>query len=83
MIIRSTGLGKTELKCDVRDIREIKKDVFLVNVDTIDPVRWHVRVVVEPKDLNKMIPQLIKPTSILGIFKMLIFRRKPVPKDQW
>ena len=53
MLMRSTGLGKTELKGKV-DCMERQGDYIIMYVDVIDPVKWRLRVGLNIRDLAKV-----------------------------
>ena len=50
MLVRSTGLGRTELEGDVKTV-EVKADYLVVGMKTTEPVKWHVRVAANFSDL--------------------------------
>jgi hypothetical protein len=43
MLVRSTGLGRTELEGDVKTL-DVKADYIIIGMKTNEPVKWHVRV---------------------------------------
>ena len=63
MLFRSTGLGKSEL---IGEITEIKRqgDYLIMEVQTLEPVRWKIRGGLNRKDLRMVLKQLLK-ASIL------------------
>ncbi len=54
MRIKSTGLGKTELFCEIESIRR-QGDFLLMSVRTTKPVKWHVRIALTRTDLLEML----------------------------
>lgn len=62
MIVRSTGLGSTEMEGKFVLV-EPKADYLVINAQTTAPVKWHVRVAVNFPDL-------------LTILKLLLTRRQ-------
>ena len=58
MLIRSTGLGRTELVGDVKTL-EVKADYIIIGMKTTEPVKWHVRVAANYSDLMMIIKLLI------------------------
>lgn len=64
MLFRSTGLGKTELVAKIVDITR-QGDYLILQVDTLEPVRWRIRAGFNLRDLGTVIKCLIKP-AILG-----------------
>lgn len=82
MLCRSTGLGKTELKCALIKIEGRKKDVLLVHMQSTAPITtWHIRVIMEPHDLLKAIAQLLKPSCLWAVVKTAFVRKRPNPQD--
>ncbi len=59
MLMRSTGLGKTELVAEISDC-VAQGDHLILLVNTTDPVRWKVRCTMTLKDLRKLIVTCIK-----------------------
>ena len=58
MLFRSTGLGKSEL---IGEITEIKRqgDYLIMEVQTLEPVRWKIRGGVTWKDLRMLIKAVL------------------------
>ena len=82
MRMRSTGLGKTELKAHISGIEKID-DSILFKVKTTEPVRWEVRNLFQQKDIPRLVGLLLKPANIVFLIKALT--KKPgtakEPKD--
>jgi hypothetical protein len=72
--MRSTGLGKTELKAHISSI-EKRDDSILFKVKTTEPVRWEVRNLFQQKDIPKLVGLLLKPANIAFLLKAL-FKKK-------
>ena len=58
MLIRSTGLGRTELVGDVKTL-DVKADYIIIGMKTTEPVKWHVRVAANYSDLMTITMLLI------------------------
>lgn len=58
MLVRSTGLGRTELEGDVKTL-DVKADYVIIGMKTTEPVKWHVRVAVNFSDLMTITRLLI------------------------
>ena len=65
MRMRSTGLGKTELRGDISSL-EPQSGLLILHVQTTSPVQWHVRGGMQRKDVLKLI------TSVFN-FKVIKF----------
>ena len=74
MWIRSTGLGKTELKVRVDGIRR-EGDCLILSLRTVELVNWHVRAVVEGADLLQMIKYALRFSVLFGTLKSISLRR--------
>ena len=58
MLVRSTGLGRTELEGDVKTL-DVKADYIIIGMKTNEPVKWHVRVAANYYDLMTITKLLI------------------------
>ena len=67
MRMRSTGLGKTELKGDVARL-EAREGLLILHIQTTSPVQWHVRAGMERKDIIK----LMKSVFSLSVIKFML-----------
>lgn len=81
MLMRSTGLGKTELVAKINDCKA-QGDHLILLVDTTDPVKWKVRCTMTTQDMRRLIVTCIK----LSIFGFLLnpvrwFREPTHPGD--
>ncbi len=77
MRMRSTGLGKTEL-CGQIDGLDCRGEEIILSVRTTAPVKWHIRTVLSPLDLVKILGCALKPRflfQIVGILLRSIFNR--------
>lgn len=72
MKLRSTGLGATELFGDLTDMEKNMSGV-LMRVKISKPVVWRVRVLLQQRDLRKMVLLLIKPKNVWFMIKTLLF----------
>lgn len=54
MRLRSTGLGKTELKGDIASL-EPRAGLLILHIQTTSPVKWHIRAGMQRKDVFKLI----------------------------
>jgi len=53
MLVRSTGLGRTELEGDVKAV-DVKGDYIIFVMKTTEPVKWQVRIAAHFSDLFTM-----------------------------
>jgi hypothetical protein len=59
MLMRSTGLGKTELRGKITGL--VRQGEYLVlQVETIEPVKWKIRVAIAKPDIWQVIKGLLK-----------------------
>jgi hypothetical protein len=74
-LMRSTGLGKTELTGKV-DSMQRQGDYIIMYVDVVDPVKWKLRVGLNFSDLAKVMACMGK-RAILGlVFSPMQWRNK-------
>lgn len=78
MRIKSTGLGKTELVGYIEGIKRVD-DYLVLTMRTAEPVRWHVRVAMTPKDLRQMIKAGLKGPTLKYVISKLLNKTEPGP----
>ena len=77
MLMRSTGLGKTELVAEITDCVP-QGDHLILLVNTTDPVRWKVRCTLTFKDLRVLIVKCIKVSIFAFVLNPLRWFREPI-----
>ncbi len=50
MLVRSTGLGRTELEGNVKTL-DVRGDYLIIGMKTTEPVKWRVRLAASFPDL--------------------------------
>ena len=84
MRVRSTGLGKQQMKAEVNSIKLIPKNSILMQCETTEPVRWHIRIVLGHDDCIKIIGQMLKPSILFGVAKLILFKKgEAEPEGEW
>jgi len=74
--MRSTGLGKTELSGKISGLIR-QEDYLILQVETIEPVKWKIRVAIAKPDIWQVMKALLKWKNI----KVLLSTRwKAEPK---
>lgn len=63
MLMRSTGLGKTQLTGQIIELKR-QGDYLVMHVDVIDPVKWRIRVAMSFRDMAKVIACCAKRSII-------------------
>ncbi len=76
MLMRSTGLGKTELVAEISDC-VTQGDHLILLVNTTDPVRWKVRCTMTFKDLRRLIVTCMKISIITFFLNPFRWFREP------
>jgi len=76
MLMRSTGLGKTELVADIQDLKA-QGDHLILYVDTTEPVRWKVRTTITLRDIKRLIVVGIKFSIIRFLLNVRRWFRDP------
>ncbi len=59
MLMRSTGLGKSELVTEIDSIKR-QGDYLIMEMHTTEPVRWKVRGAMSRKDLKNVLKAMLK-----------------------
>lgn len=81
MRMRSTGLGKTELKAYISSIDKVD-DSILFKVKTTHPVRWEVRNLFQQKDIPRLVALLLKPANMVFLIKALLKKQEDVKEPE-
>ena len=76
MLMRSTGLGKTELVAEIDDCKA-QGDHLILLVNTTDPVKWKVRCTLTLKHMKTLIIKSIKLSIIKFILNPFRWFREP------
>jgi len=76
MLMRSTGLGKTELVAEVNDCK-VQGDHLILLVNTTDPVKWKVRCTMTLKDMRKLIVICVKLSIVTFFFNPFRWFKEP------
>ena len=63
MLMRSTGLGKTELRGKITGLVR-NGDYLVLQVETIEPVKWKIRVAIAKPDIWQVIKGILRWKSI-------------------
>ena len=76
MLMRSTGLGATELVADINDCSP-KGDHLILHLGTTEPVKWKVRATMTLKDLKKLIWICMKMRVLFFVLNISRWFREP------
>ena len=76
MLVRSTGLGRTELEGDVKTL-DVKADYLIIGMKTTEPVKWHVRAAIDYKDLLKIVKLSFNNAIMRFVFFGFKYLKKP------
>ena len=82
MLARSTGLGKSMINANLKDLKT-NGDLMVMHLDTIEPEGWHLRAAMQLEDLPQVIKGFLKPSIIMfAIRSILMPKKNPVePKE--
>ncbi|MBW1720633.1 MAG: hypothetical protein JRJ78_01075 [Deltaproteobacteria bacterium] len=78
MKVQSTGLGKTVMVADLKELFKTRFDgeqVLQVTMEATQPLHWTIKVYMGPKDMRKAILIGLKPSVIWKALMALIFGR--------
>jgi hypothetical protein len=70
MRMRSTGLGTTELVGEISDITKTGGYIIL-HIKTNEPVKWHVRAAMNPREMLKIFWLMLKPSRMFYVLTSL------------
>ncbi len=76
MLMRSTGLGKTELLAEIVGLKR-QGDYLIMEVHTISPVHWKIRSGLSRKDLWMLIKALMNLSIISFLFDIGAWFKEP------
>ncbi len=81
MKVRSTGLGKTEMKCNIHKV-SIQESHLLVTLQSYEPVQWQIRTAMTYKDILTLLkvglPQILL-YLVVGV--KTLFKTPPGPAE--
>ena len=80
MRFKSTGLGPQELKGTIEDLAPAGRDLLVLHIKTYDPVEWHLKAALEPRDIFNMVKGILKPTILIYLIRTVIYLKKD-PKE--
>ena len=80
MRVKSTGLGKMELKCEARELTP-EAGELVMRIESVEPVHWKITATMEAEELLALIKLAMKPKVVLWAIRTLVRRpgrSKPV-----
>lgn len=80
MRARSTGLGKTELVLKPEDLKN-KGGHLILSLRSIEPVNWHIRILIERKDICRLLLWALKGPFFLWLLSH--FRKQRALPDDY
>ena len=80
MRARSTGLGKTELILEPENLT-MKDGCLFFSLRTTEPVNWRIRVLIERRDLRKLLSLMLKGWLFLWLLSNVFQKTKSSPVD--
>jgi len=80
MRVRSTGLGRTDLVLE-QDGLAVKDGYLLLSLRSTEPVHWHIRILLEPRDIGRFFLSLLRGSFLLWLFS--IFRKPGTPPSDY
>lgn len=76
MLMRSTGLGKAELVAEIVGLKR-QGDYLIMELQTIEPVRWKIRGGLSHKDLRMLLKAMVKLSVIAFLFDLRAWFKEP------
>jgi hypothetical protein len=75
MLARSTGLGKSMLQAELKNLAPTD-DLLILHLDTSEPEGWHLRAAMQLEDIPALIKGFCKPAIIMFLIRSLFFPKK-------
>lgn len=82
MRMKSTGLGRTELVGKLEKVN-LMEDHLIFSVRTTEPVKWHIRVAIDNKDIKMVLGQLIRFKILKYLLLSLNRKKEPKPPSDY
>ena len=79
MRVRSSGLGKTEMVMKQEKIG-VENGYIMMYLRSSEPANWHIRIVLDRKDIWHFIVSLLKGTIFVWLFS-LTKKMGPAPPE--
>ena len=76
MRFKSTGLGDTELKGQMSSLSLMGQDLLVYDIQTYEPVKWHLRAGMERKDIPKILKGMLHPSVLFHVIRTLFYLKK-------
>ena len=79
MRVHSTGLGRTEMVLKQESLT-VRDGYLLLSLRSTEPVHWHVRILLERRDIGRLLLSALKGSVFLWLLSIF---RKPtaLPPD--
>jgi len=72
-----TGLGEdAELKGDVTGLHPVGEDLLVLDIQTTEPVKWHLRAGLEFHDIPQILKAFLKPSILLFTIRAFFYLQK-------
>jgi len=76
MLMRSTGLGKAELVAEITGLKR-QGDYLIMELQTLQPVRWKIRGGLSHQDLRMLIKAMAKLSVLAFFFNIRAWFKSP------
>lgn len=80
MRVRSTGLGRTEMVLKQESLT-VRDGYILLSLRSTEPVHWHVRILLERRDVGRLLLSALKGSVFLWLLS--IFRKPTAPPSEY
>ena len=80
MRVRSTGLGRTEMVLKQESLTT-RDGYLLLSLRSTEPVRWHVRILIERRDIGQLLLSALKGS--LFFWLLSLFRKPTAPPTDY
>ena len=80
MRVRSTGLGRTEMVLKQESLT-VKDGYFLLSLRSTEPVHWHVRILLDRKDIIRFILLAVRGSFLQWL--PTLFKKPATPPSDY
>lgn len=80
MRIHSTGLGRTEMVLRQESLK-VKDGYLLLSLRSTEPVNWHIRILMDRKDVGRFLLSSLKGSVLLWLVSA--FRKSKTPPSDY
>ncbi len=58
------------------DLHPVGDDLLVYHIQTYEPVEWHLKAGLEPKDIPKILKGFLKPSVLFHLIRIMFYLKK-------